>query len=135
MLISKRKLIYGRETKPEKEDTLMSACPYIMMVQRYAWLDAGFGTRWFDMGFGTRWFCGEALMEDGTIIPLHTEKEATELYSRFLKLNPERFYTGDDIITDAEVRPDYVEMFKSKMANGKTYFSILHEISKEIGNH
>ena len=110
----------------EARQQALEKCPYIMLVQKH---------EWFDAGFGTRWFCGEALMEDGTIIPLHTEREYSELYSRFLKLKPERFYTGDYIITDVELRPDYVEKFKSKRVRGKTYFSILHEISKEIGNH
>ncbi len=90
--------------------------------------------RWFDGGLGNIWYCGEALMEDGTIIPLHTDRENLELYFRLLRLKPSKFYTSDFITTEVDLRPDYVEMVKSKRARGKKYLSILHEISKEIEN-
>ncbi len=80
------------------------------------------------MGYYSEFIYGEALMEDGTIIPLDTEKQYDVISGTLNILNSKQFTTGSIIVTDAKVRTDYVEMFNSKRRKGKTYFSIMHEI-------
>ena len=97
--------------------------PYIILVHKYRLMPD------FNMSYYSEFIYGEALMEDGTIIPLNTEKQYDEIYPGSLNiLNSEQFITGSIIVTDAKVRTDYVEMFNSKSGRGKTYFSIMHEI-------
>ncbi len=96
--------------------------PYIILVHKYRLVPD------FNMSYYSEFIYGEALTEDGTIIPLDTEKQYWEIYRTLSSLNPKHFTTGSIIVTDAEVRTDYVEMFNSKRGKGKTYFSIMHEI-------
>ena len=96
--------------------------PYIMMVHKYRLVPD------FNMGYYSEFIYGEALMEDGTIIPLDIEKQYREISGTLNFLNSKHFTTGSIIVTDAKVRTDYVEMFNSKRGRGKTYFSIMHEI-------
>ncbi len=96
--------------------------PYVILVHKYRLVPD------FNMGYYSEYIYGEALMEDGTIISLDTEKQYWEIYRTLNILNSEQFTSGSDIVTDAKVRTDYVEMFNSKRRKGKTYFSIMHEI-------
>jgi hypothetical protein len=109
-----------------KDDRIRS---YIMMVEKYKQVPD------FNMGYYSEFICAEALSEDGTIIPLNTKKQYFEIYGSLNVLNSKQFTTGSIIVTDADVRTDYVEMFNSKRGRGKTYFSIMHEIAKDIEKH
>ena len=95
---------------------------YVILVQKYKLVPD------FNMGYYSEYIYGEALTEDGTIISLDTEKQYYEIWRTLNFLNPKHFTSGSIIVTDAEVRTDYVEMFNSKRRRGKTYFSIMHEI-------
>ena len=116
-----------------KDDRIRS---YIMIVEKYKRVPDD-----LSMGYYSEFICAEALSEDGTIIPLNTKKQYFEIYGSLNVpgslniLNSEHFTTGSIIVTDAEVKTDYVEMFNSKRGRGKTYFSIMHEIAKDIEKH
>ena len=112
----------------EARQLALEKCPYIMIVEKYKLAPDD-----LSMGYYSEFIYGEALMDDGTIIPLHTETEWSETREFLTFLNSKDFSTGSyPIATYACVRTDYAEIFNSKRARGKTYFSILHEISKEI---
>ena len=112
-----------RDVSMKKETTNTT---YVILVQKYKLVPD------FNMGYYSEYIYAEALSEDGTIVQLNTKKQYSEI-SGFLNIfNSKHFTTGSIIVTDAEVRTDYVEMFNSKRGRGKTYFSILHEISEEI---
>ena len=104
--------------------------PYIMLVLKYKRVPDD-----LSMGYYSEYICAEALSEDGTIIPLNTKKQYSEISGSLNIFNSKYFTTGSIIVTDADVRTDYVEMFNSKRGRGKTYFSIMHEIAKDIEKH
>ena len=100
-----------------------SKTPYIILVEKYRLVPDD-----LSMGYYSEFVYAEALSEDGTITTLNTEKQYREISGTLNILNSKHFTTGSIIVTDAEVRTDYVEMFNSKRGRGKTYFSIMHEI-------
>lgn len=108
-----------RDVSMKKETT---KTPYVILVHKYKLVPD------WNMGYYSEFIYGEALMEDGTITTLNTEKQYREISGTLNILNSKHFTTGSIIVTDAEVRTDYVEMFNSKRGKGKTYFSIMHEI-------
>ena len=97
-------------------------CPYIMLVNKYKLVPD------LNMGYYSEFIYGETLMEDGTIIPLYTETEYSEVRRFFNLFNSKMFSTGRDIVTDAMVRADYTEVFNSKRGRGRSYFLILNQI-------
>ena len=99
--------------------------PYIMVVDDYElWPDN-------NMGYGSTFIYGEALMDDGTVIPYYSESEYREAcpgFSEYIYVSTGKYPN----YTDAYVRNDYKEVFESKRKRGKTFFSIMHEMAKEV---
>ena len=111
----------------ESRRKAMEKTPYIMFAEEYE-LDCG-------MGYYAPYIYGEALMEDGTIIPIFSEIEFNNIEPMIFSVKSPfyRIYTERGIhISDAYVRNDYKEVFEPKRKKGRTYFSILHEIANEI---
>jgi hypothetical protein len=83
-------------------------------------------------GYHSEYRYGEALMEDGTIIPLFSEAEYNEVRSEFESpysvCCTGKYPNGFSVY----VRKDYNEMFESKLIMDKTFFSILHEMAMEV---
>ena len=71
-------------------------------------------------------------MEDGTIIPLFSETELWEVLPEcwlgFIDVSTGKFPN----YTDVRLRKDYEEVFVTKRKKGKTFFSIMHEMAKEV---
>ncbi len=109
-----------------KDDRIRS---YIMIVEKYKLVPD------LNMGYYSEFIYAEALSADGMIIPLNTEKQYLEIYGSLTFLNSKHFTSGSIIVTDAEVSTEYVEMFNYKRGRGKSYFSIMHEIAKDIEKH
>ena len=109
----------------EVKKNKVEKCPYIMLIKKYKLVPD------LNMGYKEEYIYGEALTEEGTIIPLMTKEEYQEI-SGFLTIFNSHFYTtGSIIVIDAKVRMDYEDLFQSKRKRGKSFFDILHEISKE----
>lgn len=96
----------------------MEKSPYIAVV--------------LNLGYDAEFKYGEALMEDGTIIPLFSETELWEVLPErrlgFIDVETGRFPN----YTDVRLRKDYEEVFVTKRKKGKTFFSIMHEMAKEV---
>ena len=102
----------------------MKKTPYIVVAENYDQVPD------LNMGYYSEFIFGEALMEDGTIIPLFSKAEYNEVCS---KLETAHFCTGKyPNYSDVYVRKDYKEMFEAKRKKGKTFFAILHEMAKEV---
>ena len=104
----------------------MEKTPYIVVAHKFEQVPD------LNMGYYSEYIFGEALMEDGTIIPLFSEAEYSEVRPEF---GSAYFgvYTGKyPNYTYVKVREDYKEIFESKRKKGKTFFTILHEMAKEV---
>lgn len=75
---------------------------------------------------------GQALMEDGTIIPVYSD---TEYFKEFLP-TLESFHITETgrypNYSEADVREDYWEEFQSRRQKRKTFLSILNDMAEEI---
>lgn len=110
----------------EARRNAMESNPYIMVVDTYEQVPD------LNMGYYSKFKYGEALMEDGTIIPLFSKTEYWEARPEF-RLGFINVSTGKyPNYTDVCVREDYKEILESKRKKGKTFFSIMREIAKEI---
>lgn len=85
-----------------------------------------------NMGYDSMFRYGQALMEDGTIIPVYSD---TEYFKEFLpKLGSfHSIETGRyPNYSEADVREDYWEEFQSRRQKRKTFLSILNDMAEEI---
>ena len=78
---------------------------------------------------------GKDLMEDGTIIPLFSKAEYYEVWRELGSAYFEVCTGKYPNYTDVYVREDYKEIFESKRKKGKTFFTILHEMAKEVAGY
>ena len=124
----------------------MERSPYIMIVYLFKQesdmnmgYDSMFRSRWripfplmSNRGYDSMFRYGQALMEDGTIIPVYSD---TEYFEEFFPPG-EAFYiigTGRyPNYSEADVREDYWEEFQSRRQKGKTFLSILNDMAEEI---
>lgn len=104
----------------------MEKSPYIAVVDAFEQVPD------LNMGYNSEFKYGEALMEDGTIIPLFSKTELWEVLPErrlgFIDVETGKFPN----YTDVRLRKDYEEVFVSKRKRGKTFFSIMYEMAKEV---
>lgn len=104
----------------------MEKSPYIAVVDAFGQVPD------LNMGYDSEFKYGEALMEDGTIIPLFSKTELWEVLPEsrlgFIDVETGKYPN----YTDVRLRKDYEEVFESKCKRGKTFFSIMHEMAKEV---
>ena len=104
----------------------MEKSPYIAVVHAFEQVPD------LNMGYDSEFKYGEALMEDGTIIPLFSETELWKVLPE-IRVGFIDFETGKfPNYTDVRLRKDYEEVFVTKRKKGKTFFSIMHEMAKEV---
>ena len=72
---------------------------------------------------------------DGTIIPLFSKAEYYEVWRELGSAYFEVCTGKYPNYTDVYVREDYKEIFESKRKKGKTFFTILHEMAKEVAGY
>lgn len=113
----------------ERRKTVMSNVPYIVYVENYYYEPNG------NMGWNHSFNCAWGLMEDGTIIPIDSKKEADEIRRNIFQKDgfqwPAIKSAGSTTCTNTYIREDYLEQFQAYRKRGRSSLKIMRMMSED----